>query len=50
VNDLDDLVLQFGGTDAGQRFNEAWKGARIIVDSGSGHSTPAPAPVPTPNP
>lgn len=52
VNDLDDLVLQFDGTDAGQRFNEAWKGARIIVDSGSGHSTPAPAPapVPTPNP
>jgi hypothetical protein len=44
VNDLDDLVLQFDGTEAGQRFNEAWKGARIIVDSGSGHSTPAPAP------
>lgn len=50
VNDLDDLVLQFDGTEAGQRFNEAWKGARIIVDSGSGHSTPAPAPAPTPTP
>lgn len=50
VNDLDDLVLQFDGTEAGRRFNEAWKGARVIVDSGSGHSTPAPAPAPTPNP
>jgi hypothetical protein len=49
VNDLDDLVLQFDGTDEGRRFNEAWKGARVIVDSGSGHSTPPPAP-PTPTP
>ncbi|MEN9574530.1 MAG: hypothetical protein RL514_2385 [Verrucomicrobiota bacterium] len=52
VSDLDDLVLQFDGTEAGQRFNEAWKRARIIVDSGSGHSapavTPTPAPAPTP--
>ncbi len=53
VGDLDDLVLQFDGTEAGRRFNEAWKGARIIVDSGSGHSnseTPAPAPAPAPTP
>lgn len=50
LNDLDDLVLQFDGTEAGQRFNEAWKGARIIVDSGSGHTTPAPAPAPAPTP
>lgn len=26
LSDLDDLVLQFDGTEAGQRFNEAWKG------------------------
>ena len=51
VNDLDDLVLQFDGTEAGQLFNEAWKGAPIIVDTGSGHSTPAPTPAPpAPNP
>lgn len=52
TSDLDDLVLQFDGTEAGRLFNEAWKGARIIVDSGSGHSTPAvtPSPAPAPNP
>lgn len=48
---LDDLILQFDGTDAGQRFIAAWKRARIIVDAGHGHSTeeetPAPAPAPT---
>lgn len=48
LGDLDDLVLQFDGTDEGKLFIEAWKGARIIVDSGGGHSTPAPAPAPTP--
>jgi hypothetical protein len=50
VADLDDLVLQFDGTDAGKRFIEAWKRARIIVDNGGGHSngnTPTPTP-PTP--
>lgn len=50
LNDLDDLVLQFDGTEAGQRFTGAWKGARIIVDSGSGHSTPAVTPALAPNP
>jgi hypothetical protein len=30
--------LQFDGTDAGKRFIEAWKRARIIVDSGGGHA------------
>ena len=35
---LDDLALQFAGTDAGKRFIEAWKRARIIVDTGGGHS------------
>jgi hypothetical protein len=49
VADMDDLVLQFDGTDAGKRFIEAWKRARIIVDTGSGHST-APTPTPTPAP
>ena len=49
VSDQDDLVLQFAGTDAGDRFVEAWKRARIIVDSGGGHSaTPTPAPTPKP--
>jgi hypothetical protein len=44
VNDMDDLVVQFDGTDPGKRFIQAWKQARMIVDSG-GHSTaPAPAP------
>ena len=31
---MDDLVLQFDGTAAGKRFIEAWKHARIIVDTG----------------
>ena len=39
VADLDDLVMQFDGTDAGKRFIEAWKRARIIVDTG-GAATP----------
>ena len=47
VNDMDDLVLQFDTTDAGKRFIEAWKRARIIVDSGGGHSITPPTP-PTP--
>jgi hypothetical protein len=49
VADLDDLVLQFDGTDAGKRFIEAWKRARIIVDTGGGHGnggTPTPTPTP----
>ena len=50
TGDLDDLVLQFVGTDAGDRFIEAWKRARIIVDSGGGHAAPAPVPAPTPAP
>jgi len=55
VADLDDLVQQFDGTDAGKRFIEAWKRARIIVDTGGGHSpggTPPTPPTPpaTPHP
>ena len=41
VSDMDDLVLQFDGTAAGQRFIEAWKRARAIVYSGGG-SGPTP--------
>ena len=47
VADLDDLVQQFDGTDAGKRFIEAWKRARIIVDTGGGHGGTTPTP-PTP--
>jgi hypothetical protein len=51
VSDMDDLALQFDGTDAGKRFIEAWKRARIIVDTGGGHTPPTPpAPPPTPHP
>jgi len=53
VTDMDDLVLQFDGTDAGKRFIAAWKQARMIVNTGGGHSsppTPAPAPATTPKP
>ena len=37
VTSMDDLVMQFAGTDAGNRFVEAWKKARMIVDTGGGH-------------
>jgi hypothetical protein len=47
ATDMDDLVLQFDGTDAGKRFIEAWKRARIIVDTSGGHSGTPPTP-PTP--
>ena len=55
VADLDYLVQQFDSTDAGKRFIEARKRARIIVNIGGGHSnggtpTPAPAPATTPKP
>ena len=52
VADLDDLVMQFDGTDAGKRFIEAWKRARIIVDTGGGHNATPPPPIPpaTPKP
>ena len=36
LRDLDDLVLQFSGSEAGDRFIQAWKKARIIVDAGHG--------------
>lgn len=50
AKDLDDLVLQFDGDEAGRRFIEAWKRARMIVDSGTGRGAgePAAALAPTP--
>jgi hypothetical protein len=51
VNDMDDMALQFDGTEAGKRFVEAWKRARIIVDTGGGHAgTPPTPPTPPPTP
>jgi hypothetical protein len=47
VSDLDDLVLQFDGTDAGLQFIAAWKHARNIVDAGHGPGAdPAPPAAP----
>ena len=40
VSDMDDLIVKFDGSDSGKRFVEAWKRARIIVDSGGGGGTP----------
>ena len=37
VSDMDDLALQFAGTDLAHRFQAAWKRARIIVDNGCDH-------------
>jgi hypothetical protein len=39
LSDMDDLVVQFDDCDAGKRFIESWKPARIIVDTGGGHGT-----------
>jgi len=47
IADLDDLVLQFDGTDAGKRFIEAWKRARIIVDTGGSHVSGNLSPTPS---
>jgi hypothetical protein len=34
ASDMDDLVLQLKGSEAGERFIEAWKRARTIIDVG----------------
>lgn len=44
LGDLDDLVLQFDGQADGRRLIEAWKRARTIVDTGSGHARATAAP------
>lgn len=50
VASMDDLVVQFGASPAGERFAQAWKSARIIVDAGGGRETTAPAPAVPPAP
>lgn len=48
VSDIDDLVAQFDRTPAGRRFIEAWKRARIIIDTGGApNSETSPVPVTT---
>lgn len=49
LGDLDDLVLQFDGSAAGERFIAAWKKARIIVDRVAEQSAKTPVPVPATN-
>jgi len=45
VANMDDLAIQFDGTDLGKRFVEAWKRARMLVAIGGGHpAVPAPTP------
>ena len=41
---LDDLIIQFRGTEAGDRFVAAWFNARRVVDTGRRANKPAPAP------
>jgi len=51
VSHMDDLAVQFDGSEPGKRFIEAWKRARIIVDSGGGGGTTPTHPTPpTPPP
>jgi uncharacterized protein YukE len=45
---MDDLVLQFGNSEPGQRFIEAWKRARIILDLGGSNIPTTPPTQPTP--
>jgi len=47
---LDELVIQFGGTPEGQRFVEAWKIARVVVDAGHGPGANDESTPPTPTP
>ena len=48
VTDMDDLVLQFDGSDDAERFIEAWKRARMIVDVGGSPGTGSPQPTSAP--
>lgn len=47
---LDDLILQFRGTPAGELFVDAWFNARHVMDLGHHATQPAPAPAPSPAP
>ena len=40
LDDLDDLILQFGDTAAGRRFIDAWRRARTLVDPGGTPNAP----------
>jgi hypothetical protein len=44
---LDNLILQFGGSDAGRKLIAAYQAARIVRDLGAG---PSPKQPPTPPP
>ena len=44
MNDLDDLVLQFDGTDRGHRFVSAWTQSRGIINHGHRFNPPSPPP------
>jgi len=46
--DLDGLILQYRGTELGQRFVNEWQQARIIVDVGHRFKPDAPTPAPAP--
>jgi hypothetical protein len=47
---LDRLILRFGGTPEGGALIAAYQAARIIRDYGQGHNAkPAPTPAPTPS-
>ncbi len=48
TSEMDDFVVQFDGTPSGNRFIEAWRRARIIVDTGGAQTAPSPAPQPEP--
>lgn len=50
LEDLDDLVIQYDGTDAGRNFIAAWRQARLIVDSGSGPAADDEPPAKPPTP
>jgi len=39
VRDLDDLIVQFAGTELGQRYIEAWKRARKVLATGGTSAT-----------
>ena len=46
AEDLDDLVAQFDGSEAGRLFGVAWNQARINLDAGHGPTPPTTPPVP----
>ena len=48
AEDLDDLVAQFDGSEAGRLFGVAWNQSRINLDAGHGPTPPTPPPPPTP--